>query len=313
MTAVRVVVTGAGGFIGWHLTEALAERGDNVQAWVRDSRSCHWEVPVEIVPIDITDRTSVQQATERAAPDAIFHLAGQSSPQLSWQDPTLTYRVNVLGTIHLLESVRGLSHAPRVLVTGSSAEYAEPPGDRLISEVDPTVPSSPYGATKVAVDHLVQLYVRRYGLNLVRIRPFYLTGPRKTGDVSSDFARRIVAIEKGEESCMRIGSLDVVRDILDIRDGVEAFLCIGASGKAGEVYNVCSGIPVTVGTILEIYRGLARTPIKVVADASLLRPLDQKFKVGNPNKLQSLGWRRKYDLGQTLGSILAYWRQTETP
>ena len=145
----------------------------------------------------------------------------------------------------------------RLLAAGSSAEYAEPADGRMISEDGPTDPNSPYGASKLAADRLLQLYYRRYGLDVVRFRPFFIAGPRKQGDVCSDFARRIVAIERGEEKTLRVGSLDVVRDIIDIKDGVSAILLIAAAGKAGEVYNVCGGRSVSIGDILDIYRGLA--------------------------------------------------------
>lgn len=303
---MRVVVTGAGGFIGWHVTDALARRGDQVQAWARHALATDWDAPVEIAAVDMTDKAAVSQSLASFAPDLVIHLAGQSFPGLSWEDPGLTYRVNVIGAIHLLEAARGLPKSPRVLLTGSSAEYAD--ATTPISEDAPTEPNSPYGTSKLAADQLARLYVRRYGLDLIRVRPFFLTGPRKTGDVASDFGRRIVAIERGDENLMRVGSLDVVRDIIDIRDGISGLLRISEAGTGGEVYNLCGGRHIAIRDIIDTYRGLARVELNIAVDPGLIRPLEQNIKVGDPSKLRALGWSPSYSLSDTLGSILDYWR-----
>jgi GDP-4-dehydro-6-deoxy-D-mannose reductase len=305
---MRVVVTGAAGFIGRHLVTVLAERGDIVQAWARPSRLADWNPPVEMVGVDITDRDAIRDQLARFSPGAIVHLAAQSLPGRSWEDPALTYEVNVLGAIHLLESIRRLKQAPRVLVAGSSAEYLEPRDGRPIVEGAPTEPNSPYASSKLAVDQLVQLYVHRYDLDLVRFRPFFVVGPGKTGDVCSDFARRIVAIERGQENTMRVGCLDVVRDIIDVRDGVSGILRLIDAAKRGEIYNVCCGKGVSIRKILETYRQLAAVPFNVVQDPALLRPLEQRVKIGESNKLRALGWKPEHNLDDTLHSILQYWR-----
>jgi nucleoside-diphosphate-sugar epimerase len=305
---MRVVITGAAGFIGWHLVDALSRRGDIVQAWMRTLRTNDWRGSVQPIAINIVDREAVSGHLMRFSPEAVVHLAAQSLPGRSWEEPALTYQVNVGGTINLLEAVRGLPRLPRVLVAGSSAEYAEPADDRPIAEEAPTGPNSPYGSSKLAVDQLVRLYFDRYDLDLVRFRPFHFVGPRKTGDVCSDFARRIVAIEHGRENTMRVGSLDVVRDLIDIRDGIGGLLCVLEKGKRGEVYNICGGKPVSIANILDGYRRLATVPFAVFSDPGLIRPLEQKVKVGDWGKLRNLGWRLAHDLDSTLRSILDYWR-----
>jgi nucleoside-diphosphate-sugar epimerase len=307
---MRVVVTGAGGFIGWHLVDSLSRRGDIVQAWVHSVHPEDWQRSVEIAAVDITDYQAVSSHLGSFAPDIIFHLAAQSLPNQSWQNPARTYEVNVIGAINLLEAVRHLPKIAKVLVAGSSAEYADPIDGQPITEDASTQPNSPYGSSKLAADQLVQLYVRRYNLDLVRFRPFFLVGPRKTGDVSSDFARRIVAIERGAEPVMRVGSLDVVRDIIDVRDGVSGMLCVAERGRRGEVYNICGGKGVRIGEILESYRRRAKVPFSISSDSALHRSLEQMIKVGDPHKLRALGWKPMFELETTFQSILDYWRQS---
>ena len=305
---MRIVVTGAAGFIGWHLVDTLTRRGDVVQAWIRRPGSADWEGAIETAAVDMTDRNAISRQLAAFAPDVIVHLAAQSLPGRSWEQPALTYEVNVIGVIHLLEAVRGLTHPPRVMVAGSSAEYAVRPDDQPISEQAPTEPNSPYGGSKLAADQLAQLYVRRYDLDLVRFRPFFLAGPRKVGDVCSDFARRIVAIERGQDSTMRVGALDVVRDLIDVRDGISGLLRIIESGRRGEVYNICGGRGVAIREILEGYRHLAAAPFSVRQDLALVRALEQRVRIGDATKLRALGWQPEYTLDDTLRSILDYWR-----
>ena len=156
---------------------------------------------------------------------------------------------------------------------------------------------------------MVELYVRRYALDLVRFRPFFIAGPRKIGDVCSDFARRIVEIERGGDNVLRVGLLEVVRDIMDIRDGVRGVTRIAEVGARGEVYNLATGHGVRIGEILEIFRRISGVPLIVETNPALLRPLEQKTRIGDPRKLAALGWEPKCKLEDTLRSILDYWRE----
>ena len=259
-----------------------------------------WPTGITIAEIDLSDRLAIAKDLAEFAPDVIVHLAAQSFTGPSWEDPAATYNANVLGTIHLVEVARALPKVPRFIATGSSAEYAEPADNRLIDETSPLEPNNPYGASKLAAEEFVQLYVRRYGLDVIRIRPFFLVGPRKTGDVCSDFARRIVAIERGRQTIMQVGDLRPIRDIMDIRDGVDAILRIADAGKQGEVYNICTGHGISIGDILKSFCRMARVPVEIRQDPALLRPLDPRSKIGDPKKLEALGWKVQYALDDTL-------------
>lgn len=305
---MRLLVTGASGLIGWRLAETAARRGEAVRAWTRSLATTDWPVGVAVAAIGVTDRAAMAADLAAFQPEVIVHLSAQSLPGASWNDPAGTYEANLLGTIQLIEAARQLPKPPRILFAGSSAEYAEPDSDRLIGEGAPLDTSSPYGGSKLAAEEFARLCIRRYGLDIVFFRPFLVVGPRKKGDVCSDFARRVVAIERGKQGAMKVGDLRPVRDIIDVRDGVDAILLLIEAGQTGEVYNICSGTGITIQSILDTYCRLARVPISVEQDEALIRPLEHRSKIGDPAKIQSLGWRMRHKVEGTLGEILDYWR-----
>ena len=174
------------------------------------------------------------------------------------------------------------------------------------------MPSSPYAVSKLAQDHLGRLYHEFHGLKVVRCRPFFLIGPRKTGDAASDFAQGIVAIERGREEDLPVGNLDVVRDFLDVRDGVEAFWLLSQCGRAGDVYNVCSGQGYSLRDVLSVYRNLASVEVRERVDSGRIRPIEEMVKIGDSAKLNALGWSPRRPVPQTLKDILEYWREQES-
>ena len=185
------------------------------------------------------------------------------------------------------------------------------PGGRPIVETDAMSPSSLYAVTKLTQDHMARLYHEVKGVRVIRARPFFLIGPRKTGDVASDFARGIVAVERGIRKDLPVGNVDIVRDLLDVRDGVEAFWMIAERGRVGDVYNICSGRGCSIRDILEQFKSLAKVQVHSQVDPAKLRPIDELVKVGDPEKLMSLGWSPRRALTETLKDILEYWRAQE--
>jgi GDP-4-dehydro-6-deoxy-D-mannose reductase len=307
------LITGAEGLVGTWLAEHLLSQGHRVRAGVLGSSAFLKRLtgPLEIRLLDVRDPEAVAACVREVQPDRVFHLAAQSLPRLSWQRPALTLEVNVLGTLHLLDACRDHAPAATVVAIGSSSEYASDPEGRPIPETAPQSPASPYGISKWCSDECARLYAERYGLRIVRVRPFFLVGPRKTGDVCSDFARGVVAIERGQAPCLSVGDLDVVRDFLDVRDAVRALDLLAVRGEAGEVYNLCRGRGRRVREVLDGYARLASVPIESRLDPSLIRPQEDRIKVGDPTRLLALGWAPAVPWEQTLADILDYWRKQE--
>jgi GDP-4-dehydro-6-deoxy-D-mannose reductase len=145
-------------------------------------------------------------------------------------------------------------------------------------------------------------------MRIVRVRPFFIIGPRKVGDVCSDFARGVVAIERGLAKKLKVGNLEMVRDFLDIQDALTAFYLIVDRGVPGDVYNICSGLGYSIGEIVEWLQKLSKAHVEIETDASLLRRLDEPIKIGDNSKLHALGWNPSISIQNSLALILESWR-----
>lgn len=307
---MQCLITGASGFIGSHLVEFLLGRGDTV--YCLDQRASKFvgnlKGDFNFVQCDILDRERMAQIISDIRPEIVFHLAAQSLPKVSWEDPETTFRVNVFGALYLLDAIRAAGINPVIEVFCSSGEYAVSRDGTPIGEDSPLEPSSPYALSKIAQDHLCVLYWKAYKMRIIRVRPFFIIGPRKVGDVCSDFARGIVAIERGMTNQLTVGNLRAVRDFLDIRDALSAFWLVAKHGTPGDVYNVCSGQGYEISEILERLRSLSQTPIGIQQESARLRPVDEPVKIGDNRKVRGLGWEPLIPIDQTLVDILSYWR-----
>lgn len=311
---MRILVTGAGGFVGGHLLRALA-RGPQPELFgmVRDAKGAAALPGVTRLVADMEDPAAVDAAAAAARPDRVYHLAAQSSPQDSWRDPAATLRPNVLGLSHLLEALRRQAPAARVLVVGSAEEYGSVPLQaQPIGEDTPLRPASPYAVSKVAQGYLALQYALAHGMAVVRTRTFNHTGPgRGEGFAESSFARQIAEIEAGTRPPeILVGNLEAVRDFSDVRDVVAAYERLLEAGAPGEVYNVCSGQGVRIRELLERLLALSGVPITVRVDPERLRPVDTPSLVGDPARLHAAtGWAPQLSLDATLRDLLEDWRR----
>src|SRR3990170_4974804 len=252
---MRVLITGITGFAGSHLAEYLRAEHPDVEifgTWRWRSRMDnveHLEGQITLVECDLRDAVSVTGVPERSRPDAIFHLAAQSFVPTSWVAPGETLTTNIVGQTNLFEAVRTLKLDPTIQIACSSEEYGLVHPDEVpIRESNPLRPLSPYAVSKVGQDYLAYQYFQSYGIKTIRTRGFNHTGPRR-GEVfvSSNFAKQIAAIEAGlHEPVIRVGNLDAVRDFTDVRDMVRAYWLAVERGRPGEVYNIASGVGITI-------------------------------------------------------------------
>src|SRR5215470_16186766 len=256
---MRALITGIGGFVGRHLMRHLEEAGDEVCGIGRASDLTGLGGQARVWSADLNDPEAVERVVRESEPEAVYHLAAQSSPAESIGDPWGTIGNNLRGQINLFESVLSVGLTPRVLVIGSSDEYgAVAPEDVPTNEDVPLRPATPYAVSKVAQDVMGFQYFAQHGLPVVRVRPFNHTGPGHDARfVVPSFARQIAEIEAGaREPVLRVGNLEVARDFTDVRDMVRAYRLALLEGTPGDVYNLGRGRSVRIADTVDELVGM---------------------------------------------------------
>jgi GDP-4-dehydro-6-deoxy-D-mannose reductase len=239
----------------------------------------------------------------------VYHCAGSPHVAESWGDPTTPLANNVMTTHHLLEALNVAACNARVLVPGSATVYAA--STKPIVETDPVRPASPYAVAKLAQEQLALRAVAEDGVEVIVTRSFNHTGPRQsTAFAAPSFARQIALIERGErEPIMRVGNLEAQRDLTDVRDVVRAYVALMDGGLSGTIYNVASGVPSTIRSILDRLAQRARVPLRVDSDPTRMRPHDLPVLVGDVSRLrEATGWSPQISLDRMLDDLLEYWR-----
>ena len=316
---MKALITGITGFAGSHLAEYLLAEHPDVEVFgtyrwrSRRENIDHLGDKVRLLETDLRDEASVRHALAACRPDYIFHLAAQSFVPSSWTAPGETLTTNVSAQTNLFEAVRTLELDPAIQIACSSEEYGLVLPDEVpIKETNPLRPLSPYAVSKVAQDYLGYQYFQSYGLKVLRTRGFNHTGPRARGDVfvTSNFARQIASIEAGlQEPVIRVGNLEAVRDFTDVRDMVRAYWLAVTKGKPGEVYNIATGVGITIRELLDRLLALSTADVRVEVDPDRLRPSDVEILIGDSSKFRAdTGWEPQIPLDQTLRDTLEHWR-----
>ncbi|MFA5860925.1 MAG: GDP-mannose 4,6-dehydratase [Candidatus Thermoplasmatota archaeon] len=307
----RILITGATGFIGSHLTRILLAEGHDVTPAGYDAQArAPWpwspEAERRKVLFDVRDRDAVFALVKRVMPDEVYHLAAQSLPALSWKLPEETMDVNARGTIHLFEAFKAASIKPRTFVACSSAEYGiVPPKETPVKEDRVLQPVHPYGVSKVAQDLLSYQYWKNDGIPTIRGRIFNTTGPGKSQDAPGDFAERVVAAERSDSRTLRVGNVSPRRDLSDVRDQARAIMMITRKGSPGDVYNLSTGRTITIQQLVDKFVEKARVPLNVEVDPTLLRPTDEPVIWGDNAKLVSAtGYKAIVPLEKTVDDML---------
>jgi GDP-4-dehydro-6-deoxy-D-mannose reductase len=268
----------------------------------------------EVLPtLDLRDAQATAAAVLAAAPDAVLHLAAQSSVPDAFRDPETTLEINLLGTLHVLQALQRAEFRGRIVFVSTGDVYGHVPENELpIAETCRPAPRNPYAVSKLAAEALCQQWTVTEKMEIVTARPFNHIGPGQSDRfVISDFARQIAEIKLGRrEPVVAVGDINVSRDFTDVRDVVHAYFALLRDGQAGEIYNVCSGREYTIRELLDRLAALAGVEIRVQQDPARLRRAEQRRASGDPAKIARVtGWRATTPLDESLASMLAHWEK----
>lgn len=310
---MRVMVTGATGFVGQHLMRLLAAGHSELFGTYLNPPGRHdSQEHVKLIACDLRRADEVQHLMEDVRPDHVYHLAALSSVRNSFEDVRAVYESNFLATLNVLEVIRNTNPSARVLLVGSGHCYGKVKrNDMPIRENQPLVPDSPYGVSKAAADMLGSQFFQNYGLHVIRARPFNHTGPGQSPHfVCSDFARQFAAIEFGVQApIIKVGNINVRRDFSDVRDVVRAYTRLIAKGTAGEAYNVGSGRAVSLRRVLAILQSWCPQKVRIEVDKQRFRKGESTISFGSIRKLkQRTGWHPEFELRTTLRDLYLHWK-----
>ena len=317
---MRILITGAGGFVGGHLIEHLLTQPNlTIDAAVFDPPGQNPrldDLPVNQLHADLRAAETVERLIEMSQPDMLVHLAALADVAQSFKDPWRTLENNILAQVNLLEAVKKSCPRARVLVISSAEVYGAAGGARGIDEFTPFEPANPYSVSKVTQDMLGLQYFIAHRIPVIRARPFNHIGPGQgKGFVTTDFASQIAAIEAGQrEPVLFVGNLAAERDFTDVRDVVRSYYLMLTQGQPGDVYNVCSGRAYSIQSVLDTLLSYSTVDIEVRRDPARMRPSDVPRRIGDASKLrQRTGWEPAVPFEQSLLAILNDWRQRVSP
>jgi GDP-4-dehydro-6-deoxy-D-mannose reductase len=309
-----VLVTGADGFVGRWAIRALLAAGHGVLGTVRpahpvrDGLNEEERRQVRWLPLELGDSESVRELARQSF-DAVVHLAAVASGVDALSDPGVAWAVNAAGTARLLgELGRRCATGdgdPLVLVVSTGEVYGAGAARPLV-ETDPERPRSPYAASKLGAELAARETATRTGLRVVTVRAFPHTGPGQDERfVAPAFARRLRGARLAGARAVKVGNLEPIRDILDVRDVVQAYLVLLERGVAGETYNVASGHGLRLQELFDRLASIVGVEAIPEPDPEFLRPADIPYLVGDPSKLRAAtGWDPRIPLDQTLSDLV---------
>lgn len=309
-----VLITGATGFAGSHLVEQYAARGWVVHGTYRDAIADSSWIPPGVIlhRIGLADHGAVNDLVQTVPCSLVLHLAAQSSVSASWQDPMGTLTENAGAQHALLEALARYRREARVLVVGSCDEYGSVPPDRNpIREDSPLLPANPYALSKVVQDLMGYQYFERYGMPVIRVRPFLQLGPRRQSRFAAgSFARQIAEIGLGRRPpVLEVGNIDLARDFTDVRDVAAAYALAAERGEPGEVYNIAAGRARTLRDLLQSMLDIAGVTAEIRTDPRREREGEAPLLVGDATRLHArTGWRPVISFEQSAADTLRYWQ-----
>lgn len=296
-----ILISGIHGFVGKHLATYLHRFHHQIYGFDLQSKESIGNVTIG----DLTDSKACEQALNKSKAKVIFHLAGL----LKSEQPETLYKVNVLGTLTLFESIIKLEQKPLVIIASSSAVYGA--GGKIIDEYLTPQSKTHYAISKLTQENIALHYFYTHQIPVIIVRMFNVLGPGQSPDLAcSAFAKQIALAEINDTKEIVTGNLEALRDFVDVRDAVRAFEMIAEHGTAGEIYNVCSGKAVSLKECLDEMMSQSKKQLSVKVDAEKFQKNDVPVQIGSYQKINKVtGWCPKIFLKESLTDLLNDWRE----
>jgi GDP-4-dehydro-6-deoxy-D-mannose reductase len=323
---VRALVTGAAGFVGQWLVRDLLAAGHDVTGFTSVDPSVaatllstDEQADVDWLMGDVRRIEDVRRALDVAPPDVVYHLAGVSSVTTATSDPGAATEVNVVGAARLLGEVRVRRRVgvldPAVVIVGSGEQYGRHDKSELpLTEDAEQRPLTVYAATKAAQEVLALEAFRSEGVRVIATRSFNHSGPGQApGFLLPSLVRRALALRAGaanggERRALSLGNTSSVRDFLHVADVAAAYIALAARGRSGEIYNVSSGVGVSVKELAVQVLAVTGVKAPLATDPALARPVDVPALVGDNARLRdATGWAPARSLRTLIDDLVEYW------
>ena len=313
---MRILITGFSGFVARHFLEFLYTEKIECQVYGIDIKEPSYDyqqyediMKVKYRELNLLDIAGLKELFTDFTPDYILHLASFSSVAYSWQHPAESFINNTNIFLNLITVVKEFNVKCRVLSIGSSEEYGNVTKEDLpLKERQPLRPISPYAVARVSQEMLSKVFVDSYHLDIVITRSFNHIGPYQDERfVISSFIRRIKDLSDAgvKEGTIETGDITIVRDFVDVRDVVRAYYLLLTRGRAGEVYNICSGHGNTLNDVIQLIGKQLSVKVTGVTNLEFVRPNDNKAIVGSSYKIMDeLGWKPEITMEQTIADMI---------
>ncbi|MCI9618304.1 MAG: NAD-dependent epimerase/dehydratase family protein [Eubacterium sp.] len=303
----KVLIFGAGGFVGSYLSQEFLENGYKVYGSDK-IRGIMLPKEVEYMEANLLTPEEVEKLIKGIAPDIIINLAAVSSVGASWGIPQTTISINVIGALNIMEAAKKAENKPKVMFIGSSEEYTI--SNFPMSEDRPLNASNPYGISKVTQEQFAKVYREQYGLKIYCVRPFNHTGVgQKDSFVLPSFCKQVAEIEKtGKPGIIKVGNLKVKRDFSHVKDIVRAYRMVIESDNCELIFNIGSGKAYSLEKMLRYIIDLSSQKIDIEIDKNRFRPTDQPVICCDHSLITSeLGWEPKYTVFDALKEMFDYY------
>ncbi len=316
----KILITGISGFVGGHLISFLTNHHCDYEIHGISRSKPAWDyVPaaqdlisnLHFHQMDLLEIPKINSLLEEIQPELIIHMAAQSSVAESWKTPVFSFMNNTNIFLNIIDTVRQNDNGARILSIGSSEQYGVVSATDLpLTEESPLRPANPYAVARVAQEQLAKIYAGGYGLDICCTRSFNHCGPGQSDRfVVSAIVKQLVKVAHDlQEPVIHIGNGSIVRDFVDVRDVIAAYIILVSKGKSGEVYNVCSGTGRTIKEIVKLAAGIKGIDVEISEEQKQIRPIDNPCIIGSNRKIrESLGWKPEIPFEQSLMSVYDYW------